>query len=245
MTTNSMLKLLIFCLLTSKVCAGINSAIVMNWGPTGTGTQQHSLKVLEVFYLKGKDAVDDLGGHFDAIQRQLYHDAIFHDITENNRPESNLLSWDEDIAGNILNSDKVDSDKARQYFVIGATLFKDVHSTSDYKRVVEAFSKAVELAPKWPDAHYNLALVLEAKANSRPLNRDAAQNHIRDMYMLAILHLKIYLDLHTAVADPKNPVVLSESERGKIQDKIYELKARAQKAQDYVPPPLELAVPTK
>lgn len=236
-----MLKLIIFCLLTSKLCAGINSVIKMGWGET---QQHYSLNVLEVFYLKGKDAIDDTGSHFDAIQRQLYHDAIFHDITENNRPESKII-WNEWVTGNILNSDKVDSEKARQYFVVGTTLFKDVHSTSDYKQVVEAFSKAVELAPRWSDAHYNLALVLEAKANSRPLNRDAAQNNIRDMYMLAILHLKIYLDLHTAVADPKNPVVLSESERGKIQDKIYELKARAQKAQDYVPPPLELAVPTK
>jgi hypothetical protein len=252
MKLNLILRLFVLCLLESQLRADVNSVIVMNWQTNNgeendPGAKNHSLKVLETFYLKCKDNLDS---HFGAIQRQLYYNAVFSTVTESNRPDKNIVLWNENVTLKVINSDEHDKDKARQHFIAGTTLFKDVHSPSDYNQVVEEFSKAVELNPKMLDAHYNLALVLEAQTDSRPLNRDAMHNDMRDKYMMAILHLRIYLDWMakiTSSQSPKdpNPIVFPDSERVKIQDKIYQLKAKAQKAQDYVAPPLELAVPSK
>jgi hypothetical protein len=47
-------------------------------------------------------------------------------------------------------------EEARRHFVIGTTLFKDSKSFDDYQQVVNQFKLAVDLAPQWPEARFNL-----------------------------------------------------------------------------------------
>ena len=93
-------------------------------------------------------------------------------------------------------------EEARRHFVIGTTLFKDAKSHDDFVQVVSEFKQATDLAPQWPEARYNLALVKESAED----------------YSGAIADFKIYQKFS-----------LSESEARTVQDKIYVLEAKQQK----------------
>jgi tetratricopeptide (TPR) repeat protein len=92
-------------------------------------------------------------------------------------------------------------EEARRHFVIGATLFKDAKTPDDYAQVESQFKQAVDLAPQWPDARYNLALSKEAAGD----------------YSGAMADLKLYLQFK-----------LPEAEARTAQDKIYVLEAKAE-----------------
>jgi uncharacterized protein (DUF2147 family) len=93
-------------------------------------------------------------------------------------------------------------EEARKHFVMGTTLFKDAKAHDDYVQVESQFKQAVELAPQWPEARYNLALAKEAAGD----------------YSGAMSDLKLYQQFK-----------LSESEARTVQDKMYALDARQQK----------------
>jgi tetratricopeptide (TPR) repeat protein len=96
-------------------------------------------------------------------------------------------------------------EEARRHFVMGTTLFKDAKTPDDYAQVESQFKQAVDLAPQWPDARYNLALSKEAAGD----------------YSGAMADLKLYQQFK-----------LSDTEARTVQDKIYALEARQQKATD-------------
>ncbi len=91
-------------------------------------------------------------------------------------------------------------EEARKHFVMGTTLFKDAKTPDDYEQVESQFKQAVDLAPQWPDARYNLALAKEAAGD----------------YSGAMEDLKLYQKFK-----------LSENEARIAQDKIYALEAKA------------------
>ena len=94
-------------------------------------------------------------------------------------------------------------EEARRHFVIGTTLFKDAKTPDDYAQVESQFKQAVDLAPQWPDARYNLALSKEAAGD----------------YSGAMADLKLYQQFK-----------LSDAEARTVQDKIYALEAKTAEA---------------
>jgi tetratricopeptide (TPR) repeat protein len=93
-------------------------------------------------------------------------------------------------------------EEARRHFVMGTTLFGDAKTVDDYSQAENEFKQAVDLAPQWPEARYNLALAREAAGD----------------YSGAIADLKVYLQFK-----------LSDGEARAVQDKIYALEAKRQK----------------
>lgn len=53
------------------------------------------------------------------------------------------------------------SDEAKKYFDRGVAAIEMAKTPSDYAKAVREFEQAVKLAPHWPEAYYNLALVQE------------------------------------------------------------------------------------
>jgi len=94
-------------------------------------------------------------------------------------------------------------EEARRHFVRGTALFKDAKTMDDYDQVAGEFKQAVHLAPWWPDARYNYALVQEAAG----------------VYDWAIKNLKLYLLFK-----------LSEVDARAAQDRIYAIEAKREKA---------------
>jgi len=109
------------------------------------------------------------------------------------------------VAQNSETASPTISEEARRHFVIGATLFKDAKTPDDYAQVESQFKQAVDLAPQWPDARYNLALAKEAAGD----------------YSGAMADLKLYLQFK-----------LPDAEARTAQDKIYVIEAKQQKAVD-------------
>ncbi len=93
-------------------------------------------------------------------------------------------------------------EEARKHFVMGETLFKDAKTADDFVQAEREFKQAAELAPQFPPARYNLALVKESAGD----------------YSGAMADLKLYLAF-------KLPV----DEARVAQDKIYVLEAKQQK----------------
>ena len=93
-------------------------------------------------------------------------------------------------------------EEARKHFVMGATLFKDAKTPDDYAQVESQFKQAVDLAPQWPDARYNLALSKEAAGD----------------FAGAMADLKLYQQFK-----------LSDTDARTVQDKIYALEAKQEK----------------
>src|SRR5262249_52889823 len=83
-------------------------------------------------------------------------------------------------------------EEARRHFVMGTTLFKEAKTPSDFAEAEREFKQAVDLAPQWPDARYNLALAEESAGH----------------YSAAIADLKAYQQFK-----------LSDPEARKVQDK--------------------------
>jgi len=94
-------------------------------------------------------------------------------------------------------------EEARRHFVRGTALFKDAKTMDDYDQVAGEFKQAVHLAPWWPEARYNYALVQEAAG----------------VYDWAIKNLKLYLLFK-----------LSDADARAAQDKIYGIEAKQEKA---------------
>lgn len=94
-------------------------------------------------------------------------------------------------------------EEARKHFVMGVTLFKEAKTSDDFAQVESQFKRAVDLAPQWPDARYNLALSKEAAGD----------------YAGALADLKIYQQFSLSDADART-----------AQDKIYALEAKAEEA---------------
>jgi Tfp pilus assembly protein PilF len=74
---------------------------------------------------------------------------------------------------------------ARRHFVRGRTAVEMAKSPQDYRAAIEEFERAVRIAPRWADAHYNLGMV------------QARAGHSRE----AIASLKRYLELAPNAAD--------------------------------------------
>jgi tetratricopeptide (TPR) repeat protein len=94
-------------------------------------------------------------------------------------------------------------EEARKHFVKGATLFKDAKTPDDFSQVIEEFRQAARLAPWWPDVRYNIALACESAGD----------------YAGAMENLKLY-----------QLFKLSDTEARTVQDKIYALEAKQDKA---------------
>ncbi len=94
-------------------------------------------------------------------------------------------------------------EEARKHFVKGTTRFKDAKTADDFLQVESEFKQAVELAPQWPEARYNLALAKEAAGD----------------YSGAMADLKLYQQFK-----------VSEAETRTVQDKIYALEAKEELA---------------
>lgn len=71
------------------------------------------------------------------------------------------------------------SDDARRHLIRGRTGVEMARSPEDYRAAIEEFERAVQLAPQWADAYYNLGMV------------QARAGRIRE----AIANLKRYLEL--------------------------------------------------
>jgi len=95
------------------------------------------------------------------------------------------------------------SEEARKHFVMGTTLFTDAKSADDYALVINEFKRAVDLGPQWPEARYNLGLAREAAGD----------------YSGAIADFRLYQKFS-----------LPEREARTVQDKIYQLEAKVEKA---------------
>lgn len=103
-----------------------------------------------------------------------------------------------------VNSPPAVPESARQHFVEGTTLTKSAKDAAGQKLAVESFQAAVNAAPWWGDAYYNLAVAQELAGQF-----DGAQNSLR-FYMLT------------------NP---GEKEAREAQDKIYALNAKKKLAE--------------
>lgn len=103
---------------------------------------------------------------------------------------------------NVVTTPPAIPEEARKHFVMGTTLFKDAKTPDDYAQVESQFKQAVDLAPQWPDARYNLALSKEAAGD----------------YSGAMVDLELYQQFK-----------LSDADARKVQDKIYALEAKEQK----------------
>jgi hypothetical protein len=94
-------------------------------------------------------------------------------------------------------------EEARRHFVRGTALFKDAASPDDFNLVLDEFKQATQLAPWWPEARYNWALAYESAGD----------------YGAVIVNLNLYLLFK-----------LPEAEARAVQDKIYALEAKQEKA---------------
>jgi len=114
-----------------------------------------------------------------------------------------------DGAGKVIKlavaMDKLPSvpEEARKHFVKGAALFKEAKSPADFSQVLDEFKQAVHFAPWWPEARYNQALACESAGE----------------YASAVENLKLYLLFK-----------LPDAEARSVQDKIYVLEAKQEKA---------------
>ncbi|MHB8425426.1 MAG: ankyrin repeat domain-containing protein [Gammaproteobacteria bacterium] len=88
------------------------------------------------------------------------------------------------------------SQRARRHFVMGITAFKDATDSRGFDRAIRQFQGAVERAPQWADAWYNLALAQEARGH----------------YQAALSSIDFYRCFH-----PNNQ---------EIRDKRYELEEK-------------------
>ena len=94
-------------------------------------------------------------------------------------------------------------EEARKHFVRGAALFKEAKTPDDFSQVIDEFRQAAQLAPWWAEAQYNQALACEAAGK----------------YTGAIENLKLY-----------QLFKLPDTEARAVQDKIYVLEAKQEKA---------------
>jgi tetratricopeptide (TPR) repeat protein len=94
-------------------------------------------------------------------------------------------------------------EEARRHLVRGSTLIKEAKTQTDFTQGTDEFKQAMNLAPWWPEATYNHALACEAAGN----------------YDGAIKSFRLY-----------QLFSLSEADARAVQDKIYALEVKQEKA---------------
>ena len=94
-------------------------------------------------------------------------------------------------------------EEARKHNIKGGALSKEAKSPEEFIQVRDEFAQAARLAPWWPDARLNLALALESVGD----------------YPSAMANLKLYQLFKLSDADARS-----------VQDKIYVLEAKQEKA---------------
>ena len=96
--------------------------------------------------------------------------------------EATLLDQDIDIfATNELSPEEtVKLQEARAYYEKGERYSRE----NKYDRSLESFMKVIEIAPKYPEAHFNIAKVIFRQFEAQPESRN------KDRVSTAILHLK-------------------------------------------------------
>jgi tetratricopeptide (TPR) repeat protein len=94
-------------------------------------------------------------------------------------------------------------EEARKHYVMGTTLLKEAKTSDDYAQACAELTQAIANAPWWPDARYNRALAYAAAGN----------------YADAIQQFNLY-----------RLFKLPEAEARAVQDRIYVLEAKQQKA---------------
>ena len=94
-------------------------------------------------------------------------------------------------------------EEARKHNIKGGALSKDAKSPEDFIQARDEFAQATRLAPWYPDARLNLALALESVGD----------------YPSAMANLKLYQLFKLSDADARS-----------VQDKIYVLEAKQEKA---------------
>ena len=94
-------------------------------------------------------------------------------------------------------------EEARKHNIKGGALSKDAKSPEDFIQARDEFAQAARLAPWYPDARLNLALALESVGD----------------YPSAMANLKLY-----------QLFKLSDPDARSVQDKIYVLEAKQEKA---------------
>ena len=94
-------------------------------------------------------------------------------------------------------------EEARKHFIKGGVLFKESKSPAEFVQAIDEFKQAALLAPWWAEARYSCALACESAGE----------------YAGAIENLKLY-----------QMFKLPDAEARAIQDKIYVLEARQEKA---------------
>lgn len=95
-------------------------------------------------------------------------------------------------------------DEAKRYMIRGQAMFKKLKDKEGYGDVVAEFEKAVQVAPWWASAYFNLALMQEKAGDS----------------LSAMRNLKLYL-----VAKPH------AKDAGTVNRKIIELELKAEEAE--------------
>lgn len=95
------------------------------------------------------------------------------------------------------------SEEARKHFVMGTTLLEDAKTPNDYTQVGSEFSQATRIAPWWPEARLKRGMAYEAAGK----------------YADAIEQLKLF-----------QLFKLPDSDARKVQDEIYVLEAKQEKA---------------
>ncbi|MFN3566295.1 MAG: tetratricopeptide repeat protein [Burkholderiaceae bacterium] len=95
------------------------------------------------------------------------------------------------------------SEDAWRHLIRGRTAVEMARSPDDYRAAIQEFERAVQLAPHWPDAHYNLGMVQARAGRSRE----------------AIASLKRYLELAPNAPDA-----------AQVRDEIVALEYRLERA---------------
>ncbi len=104
---------------------------------------------------------------------------------------------------NRLESPPAVPKEARELFAMGVTAFKKSTDQAGFEKTLELFDKAIQVAPWWSEVRYNRAVVLETLG----------------LFVAAVRDLNVYLAFK-----------LTDSDRRETQDKIRELKAKADAA---------------
>ncbi|MGC8758229.1 MAG: tetratricopeptide repeat protein [Caldisericaceae bacterium] len=98
-------------------------------------------------------------------------------------------------------------DEARREFKLGLAWVEAAKSREELKTAASVFQRAINYAPDWPDAHYNLGMVCDKL----------------ERYDCAITHLKKYLELSPNALDTSEVMQVIENGKQKIE-KINQIK---------------------
>jgi tetratricopeptide (TPR) repeat protein len=113
-----------------------------------------------------------------------------------------MMCWVVFIFATVLDAAEI-SQEAKRHMARGTAAMKYAKSTADYQDAITEFKKAIEYAPDWSDAWFNLGVAQESSGD----------------FAGAIKSFRTYLE--------KNP---KAADRDKVETRIYELEYRQEKA---------------